>query len=127
MPTYESPYDPSTMPKKLEHVIYEKKEHLAYVTSKRPEVRNAPSSAANAELRARWRGIGIDPNIYVGIVTRAGGAFCAGRDVKFLASYQAQGKRRPHEAPNNPLFHWGGRGQASDSNLEKPLIAAMNG
>lgn len=31
MPRYESPYDPSTMPKHLEHVIYEKKGHVAYV------------------------------------------------------------------------------------------------
>jgi enoyl-CoA hydratase/carnithine racemase len=127
MPRYESPYDPSTMPQKLEHVIYEKKGHVAYVTINRPEVRNALHSYAYAELRACWRDIGLDPDIYVGIVTGAGEAFCAGRDVKFLASYQAQGKRTPHEDPNNPLFHWGGGGQPSDSNLEKPLIAAMNG
>jgi len=127
MPRYESPYDPSTMPKKLEHVIYEKKGHVAYVTINRPEVRNALHSYAYAELRSCWRDIGLDPDIYVGIVTGAGEAFCAGRDVKFLASHQAQGKRTPHEDPNNPLFHWGGGGQPSDANLEKPLIAAING
>ena len=60
-------------------------------------------------------------------MTGAGTAFCAGRDVKFLAEYQAQGKRTPHEDPNNPLFHWGGGGQPQDVNLEKPLIAAING
>jgi len=36
MPRYESPYDPSTMPKDLEHVIYAKKGHIAYVTINRP-------------------------------------------------------------------------------------------
>ena len=108
MPRYESPYDPSTMPQKLEHVIYEKKGHVAYVTINRPEVRNALHSYAYTELRACWRDIGLDPDIYVGIVTGTGEAFCAGRDVKFLASYQAQGKRTPHKDPNNPLFHWGG-------------------
>ena len=102
MPRYESPYDPSTMPKSLEHVIYEKKGHVAFVTINRPEVRNALHSYAYAELRACWRDIGLDPNIYAGIVTGKGEAFCAGRDVKFLASYQAQGKRTPHEDPNNP-------------------------
>ena len=45
MPRYESPYDPTTMPKNLEHVIYEKKGHVAYVTINRPEVRNALQSA----------------------------------------------------------------------------------
>jgi enoyl-CoA hydratase/carnithine racemase len=127
MPRYESPYDPSTMPDKLEHVIYDKKGHVAYVTINRPEVRNALHSYAYAELRACWRDIGLDPDIYVGMVTGTGEAFCAGRDVKFLASYQARGKRTPHEDPNDPLFHWGGGGQPSDANLEKPLIAAING
>jgi enoyl-CoA hydratase/carnithine racemase len=127
MPRYESPYDPSTMPKDLKHVIYDKKGHVAYVTINRPEVRNALHSYAYVELRSCWRDIGLDPNIYVGIVTGTGDAFCAGRDVKFLAEYQAKGKRTPHEDPNSPIFHWGGGGQPSDANLEKPLIAALNG
>jgi enoyl-CoA hydratase/carnithine racemase len=128
MPRYESPYDPASMPRDLEHVTYEKKGHVAYVTINRPEVRNALHSYSYAELRRCWRDIGLDPNIYVGIVTGAGtDAFCAGRDVKFLAKYQAEGKRTPHEDPNNPMFHWGGGGQPSDANLEKPLIAAING
>src|SRR5262249_56912437 len=80
-----------------------------------------------AEMRSCWRDIGLDPNIYCGIVTGTGDAFCAGRDVKFLAAYQAEGKRTPHEDPNNPLFHCGGGGQPSGSNLETPLIAAING
>ena len=127
MPRYESPYDPSQMPRGLEHVIYEKKGNVAYVTLNRPDVRNALHSYAYAEMRSCWRDIALDPQIYVGIVTGAGKAFCAGRDVKFLAEYQAQGKRTPHEDPNNPLFHWGGGGQPQDVNLEKPLIAAING
>jgi enoyl-CoA hydratase/carnithine racemase len=128
MPRYESPYDPASMPKNLEHVLYEKKGHAAYVTINRPEVLNALHSYAYAELRACWRDIGLDPNIYCGIVTGAGDrAFCGGRDVKFLAQHQAQGKRTPHEDPNNPMFFWGGGGQPSDANLEKPLIAAING
>ena len=127
MPSYNSPYDPSTAPKDLKFVIYEKKGHVAYVTINRPEVRNALHSYAYAELRSCWRDIGLDPNIYCGIVTGTGDAFCAGRDVKFLQQYQAEGKRTPHEDPNNPMYHWGGGGQPSDANLEKPLIAAMNG
>ena len=46
MPRYDSPYDPATMPRKLEHVIYEKKGHVVYVTLNRPEVRNALHSYA---------------------------------------------------------------------------------
>src|ERR1019366_1731985 len=96
MPRYESPYDPASAPKNLEHVIYEKKGHVAYVTINRPEVRNALHSYSYAELRSCWHDIGLDPDIYCGIVTGTGDAFCAGRDVKFLARYQAEGKRTPH-------------------------------
>lgn len=127
MPRYESPYDPASTPRHLEHVIYEKKDHVAHVTINRPDVLNALHSYAYAELRTCWRDMQLDPDVYCGILTGAGRAFCAGRDVKFLAEHQAKGVRTPHEDPNNPLFFWGGGGQPSDANLEKPLIAAING
>jgi enoyl-CoA hydratase/carnithine racemase len=127
MPKYESPYDPSMMPKNLEHIVYEKKGNVAYVRINRPDVRNALHSYAYAELRSCWRDMNMDPGVYCGILTGTGEAFCAGRDVKFLAKYQAEGKRTPHEDPTNPLFHWGGGGMPRDVNLDKPLICAMNG
>ena len=127
MSRYESPYDSALMPKNLEHVVYEKKGNVAYVRINRPDVRNALHSYAYAELRSCWRDMNMDPAVYCGIFTGTGEAFCAGRDVKFLAKYQAEGKRTPHEDPTNPLFHWGGGGMPTDVNLEKPLICAMNG
>ncbi|MHB0868915.1 MAG: enoyl-CoA hydratase/isomerase family protein [Chloroflexota bacterium] len=127
MVQYDSHYDDSMMPRDLEHVIYEKKGHVAYVTINRPEVRNALHSYAYVELRSCWRDIAIDPNIYVGIVTGAGKAFCAGRDIKFLAQHQAEGKLTPHEDPSSPIYHWGGGGMPKDVDLEKPLISAING
>jgi enoyl-CoA hydratase/carnithine racemase len=127
MPKPQSLYDPASAPKGLEFIKYEKKSHIAYVTINRPEVRNALHSYAYIELRSCWRDIGLDPNIYVGIVTGTGQAFCGGRDVKFLAAHFAEGKRTPHEDPNSPHYHWGGGGQPQDVNLEKPLIAALNG
>src|SRR6476646_7825530 len=104
MPRYESPYDPDQAPKNLEHVLYEKKDHVAYVTINRPEVRNALHSYAYVELRRCWRDIALDPDVYVGILTGTGEAFCAGRDVKFLAQHQEKGVRTPHEDPNSPIF-----------------------
>ena len=127
MTRLQSPYDPASAPKDLKFVKYEKKGHVATVTINRPEVRNALHSYAYIELRACWRDIGLDPDIYVGILTGAGQAFCAGRDVKFLAEHRAAGKRTPHEDPNSPHYHWGGGGQPQDVSLEKPLIAALNG
>src|ERR1700732_2265097 len=127
MGTYESPYDPSTAPADLQFVRYEKKDHVAYVTINRPEVRNALHSYAYLELNSCWRDIGRDPAIYCGIFTGTGVAFCAGRDIKFLAEYQAKGLRTPHEDPNSPVFHWGGVGQPQNPELTKPLICALNG
>jgi len=127
MPRYDSVYEPSMIPKNQEHIIYEKKGHVAYVTINRPEVSNALHSYAYAELRAAWRDMGMDPNIYCGILTGNGRAFCAGRDVKFLAEYQKQGKRTPHEDPTHPMFFWGGGGMPTDAKLYKPLICALNG
>ncbi|MET7993678.1 enoyl-CoA hydratase-related protein [Amycolatopsis sp. NPDC005232] len=127
MAQYESPYDPSTMPSGLEHVVYEKKGHVAYVTINRPDVRNALHTYAYLELRQCWLDIARDPEIFVGIVTGAGPAFCAGRDIKFLAQHQSEGKRTPHEDPNSPVFHWGGGGMPEDVELNKPLISAVNG
>jgi enoyl-CoA hydratase/carnithine racemase len=123
----QSPYDPASAPRDLQYIRYEKKDHVAYVTIDRPEVRNALHSYAYIELRKCWRDIGLDPNIYVGIVTGTGQSFCGGRDVKFLAAHFAEGKRTPHEDPNSPDFFWGGGGQPQDVKLEKPLIAAING
>jgi enoyl-CoA hydratase/carnithine racemase len=114
-------------PSNLEYVIYEKKNHVAYVTINRPEVRNALHSYAYVELRSCWSDIKRDPDVYVGVLTGAGVAFCAGRDVKFGAKHQAAGNPTPHEDPNNPLYHWGGGGRPSDVELDKPLIAAVNG
>jgi enoyl-CoA hydratase/carnithine racemase len=127
VPTYKAEYDPSTAPTDLENVKYEKRNHIAYVTINRPERRNALHSFAYADLRQCWLDMKRDPDVYVGIVTGAGQAFCAGRDIKFLAEYQAQGKLTPHEDPTNPMYHWGGGGQPTDVELDKPLVAAING
>jgi enoyl-CoA hydratase/carnithine racemase len=127
MVKYESTYDPAKAPKDLEHLIYEKRGHVAYVTINRPHVRNALHTYAYRELKACWRDIQRDPNIYCAIVTGAGHAFCAGRDVKFLAEHQATGKRTPHEDPNSDVYQWGGGGHPHDSDIEKPLICALNG
>ena len=125
---YDNSYDPANAPSDLEHLIYQKKGHVAYVTINRPEVLNALHTYCYQELRKCFWDIQRDPNIYCAILTGAGDrAFCAGRDVKFLARHQAEGKRTPHEDPNNPAFIWGGGGHPYDSDIEKPLIAALNG
>lgn len=120
-------YDPATAPSDLEYVLYEKRDHVAYITINRPEVGNALHTYVYQELRSIWRDMQRDPDIYCGILTGTGKAFCAGRDIKFLSSYQAKGRQTPHEDPSGADYFWGGGGMPYDSELDKPLIAAVNG
>src|SRR6202451_2970769 len=90
---------------------------LRVVTLNRPEVLNALHADANDELSAVWDEFASRDDLWVGIVTGAGGrAFSAGNDLKV----QAAGKRRP----NGPH---GFAGLSHRFDLEKPLIAAVNG
>jgi enoyl-CoA hydratase/carnithine racemase len=90
---------------------------LRIVTLNRPEVLNALHADANDELSAVWDEFAARDDLWVGIVTGAGGrAFSAGNDLKV----QASGKRRPN-GPN------GFAGLSHRFDLDKPLIAAVNG
>ncbi len=90
---------------------------LRIVTLNRPEVLNALHADANDELAEVWDEFAARDDLWVGIITGAGGkAFSAGNDLKV----QASGKRRP----NGPR---GFAGIASRFDLDKPLIAAVNG
>src|SRR6202046_2765217 len=90
---------------------------LRIVTLNRPEVLNALHADANDELAAVWDEFAQRDDLWVGIVTGAGArAFSAGNDLKV----QAAGKRRPN-GPN------GFAGLSHRFDLDKPLIAAVNG
>jgi enoyl-CoA hydratase/carnithine racemase len=87
------------------------------VTINRPEVLNALHSEAHWELDRVWNEFSADPNLWVGIITGAGErAFSAGNDLKV----QAAGRRGPRPAT-------GFAGLTSRFDLDKPLIAAVNG
>jgi len=87
------------------------------VTLNRPEVLNALHSEASHELEKVWDEFAARDDLWVGIVTGAGDrAFSAGNDLKV----QAAGKRGP-----SPRSGFAGLSHRFD--LDKPLIAAVNG
>ncbi|MDQ2802055.1 MAG: enoyl-CoA hydratase-related protein [Pseudomonadota bacterium] len=87
------------------------------VTLNRPEVMNALHSDAHHELQQVWDEFAARDDLWVGIVTGAGArAFSAGNDLKV----QAAGKR-------GPLARGGFAGLTARFDLDKPLIAAVNG
>jgi len=98
----------------------EQRDHVLIVTMNRPEVRNALSGPMLAILREAWNRVDSDPEIRACVLTGAGGAFCAGADLKAMTS------NHPGDSANGydfsviePLLK--GR------RLTKPLIAAVEG
>ncbi len=92
--------------------------HVLTVTINRPEVMNALHPAANAELAGAWDDFASDADLWVAIITGAGDrAFSAGNDLK----YQAAGG----DMSGQPAT--GFAGLTSRFDLDKPIIAAVNG
>jgi enoyl-CoA hydratase len=104
------------------HALIERRGHVLIVTMNRPEVRNALSGPMMALMRRAWDQVDDDPGIRVCVLTGAGGAFCAGADLKAMArSHPGEQVRRGDWDPSviEPLLK--GR------RLTKPLIAAVEG
>ncbi len=94
---------------------------LTIVTIDRPDVMNSLHPAANAELAEIFDNFAADPTQWVAIITGAGEkAFSAGNDLKFTA--QAMAKGQPIDPPVT-----GFAGLTARFDLDKPVIAAVNG
>jgi enoyl-CoA hydratase/carnithine racemase len=100
-----------------EFCTVERDGRLTIVTLNRPDVMNALHYPAHLELEKVWDDFAADPEQWVAIVTGAGDrAFSAGNDLKFQA---AGGKRG--------FVRSGFAGLTSRFDLDKPVIAAVNG
>ena len=92
--------------------------HIYTVTINRPERMNALHPPDNAEMAELFDEFQNDPDLWVAIVTGAGDrAFCAGNDLR----YQAEGG----DMSGSPATGFGGLTSRWD--LDKPVIAAVNG
>ncbi len=111
---------PATIPTlrdAYEYVQVETEDHLLIVTINRPEARNALFPPAHEELSEIFDAFFADRNLWVAILTGAGTqAFCAGNDLM----YSATGK--PNYIPES-----GFAGLTSRRDMNKPVIAAVNG
>jgi enoyl-CoA hydratase/carnithine racemase len=95
----------------------EKEGKLWIITLNRPEKMNALHSPAHFELEEIFNNFSSDDDAWVAIITGIGDrAFCAGNDLR----YQAEGGK----LERNPM---GFAGLTSRFDLNKPLIAAVNG
>lgn len=101
-------------------VRYERDGHVATITYDRPEARNAVNGELRRDLDAAWARFRDDDDAWVGIITGAGSAFCAGADLKDPSGSVGGGGPSFWEIPS---------AQSLEAGLEvwKPIIAAVNG
>jgi len=110
----------------FQYAIYEKRGHIGYITLNRPEVMNALHPPADLELSDIWDDFERDPEMWVAILTGAGKAFSAGRDLKFEAEHGGMPWDRSRAGELR-------RGKGAFAGLVKrfemwkPVIGAVNG
>ena len=104
------------------HALIERRGHVLIVTMNRPEVRNALSGPMMALMRQAWDQVDGDPGIRVCVLTGAGGAFCAGADLKAMTSSHPGDTFRNGELDLSVL-----EPLLKGRRLTKPLIAAVEG
>lgn len=104
------------------HCLVERRGHVLVVTLNRPHAKNALSGPMMARMRKAWDEADENPEIRACVLTGAGGAFCAGADLKAMTS-------------SHPGDSFAGGGWDLTSiepllkgrRLTKPLIAAVEG
>ncbi|WP_372440600.1 crotonase/enoyl-CoA hydratase family protein [Nocardia acididurans] len=105
------------------HALVEKRGATLIVTMNRPKAKNALTGEMLAIMVDAWDQVDNDPEIRSCILTGAGGAFCAGADLKNMsksspADNMTEGSRfDPTRIP----------GLLKGRRLTKPLIAAVEG
>ncbi|HPX37181.1 MAG TPA: crotonase/enoyl-CoA hydratase family protein [Mycobacterium sp.] len=97
-----------------EAVLTEKRGRILIITINRPEAKNSVNAAVSHALAAAMDALDEDPGLSVGVLTGAGGTFCAGMDLKAFARGENVAVK--------------GRGLGfTERPPAKPLIAAVEG
>lgn len=104
----------------FKYIIYEKSEGIATITINRPEALNAFNTDVINEILQALEDVKADENVRVVVLTGAGEkAFSAGADIKAMKGINALKAR--------DLSQMGEKLCSALENLEKPVIAAING
>ncbi|HUZ44301.1 MAG TPA: crotonase/enoyl-CoA hydratase family protein [Acidimicrobiales bacterium] len=98
-------------------IDYDKRGQTAVITIRRPEARNAVNAEVAAGIEAALDRLEAEDDAWVGIITGEGSVFCAGADLKAIASGQA----------GSISTQRGGFGGVVTRERTKPLIAAVDG
>jgi enoyl-CoA hydratase len=98
-----------------EPVIAERRGNVLLITINRPEVRNAVNAAVAAGVAGALDELDGDDGLSVGVLTGAGGFFCAGMDLGAFVKGES------------PWFGDRGFAGIAQRSSRKPLIAAIEG
>src|ERR1043165_2920502 len=103
-----------------ESVLYELDGHVATITYNRPDALNAINGEMRRDLNDTFGRFRDEEDAWVGIVTGAGRAFCAGADLKGDGNPAGDFPGTFWEKPTANSFESGWE-------IFKPVIAAVNG
>ena len=98
-----------------EPVLTERRDRVLVVTLNRPDQRNSINAGVAQGVARALDELDADPSLAVGIITGAGGYFCAGMDLKAFAAGEL------------PWVDGRGFGGIVERSSDKPLIAAIEG
>lgn len=108
---------------KYDYILFEVRDHVAWITLNRPDVLNAMHPPMAEELCDAWERVRDDDDIWVGVLTGSGDrAFSAGADLKWRAA-AGEAVREHNRAEAIGVA----RGFQRGRDCWKPLIAAVNG
>lgn len=111
-------------------VTLEREGHVAIVTLRRPEARNALNPQMLVQLARAWRSVRDDPQIRAAVVTGHGDkAFCSGADLGRLIPLMSGGRAPEDEWDRQVVEDRDILGTALLRTFDagKPVIAAING
>jgi E-phenylitaconyl-CoA hydratase len=101
-------------------VLYDRSGHVATITYNRPDALNAVNGELRRDLNAAFARFRDEEEAWVGIVTGAGRAFCAGADLRDGRGATGEFGGTFWEKPTLNSFESGWE-------IHKPVIAAVNG
>jgi enoyl-CoA hydratase len=96
-------------------VLTERRDHVLVITLNRPEVRNAVNAAIAEGVGSALDELDSDDDLRIGILTGAGGFFCAGMDLGAFVKGES------------PYYEGRGFAGITQRASQKPLIAAIEG
>lgn len=109
--------DPSDSLASLVMVDYEVNGRVAIITIRRPEARNAVNGEVANGIESAIDRLEESPEVWVGVIAGEGPVFCAGADLKAIASGQAGDLQTAR----------GGFAGIARRDRTKPIIAAVDG